>query len=172
MSTNNTAPTSYRSTLKNDSSSSSSPKKPQQAIEPTITEFYAPHHPQTESTDDDANLLYTIAPDLLLEEEQLSAADFHTNWDTTPTTTARDFERPRAVPYNHRETQLVVKEDIDFFLALLQGDQSPPGATEGTQRVVERGDEGKKTAEAEARRSEELVATQTDLEFWNMLMKA
>lgn len=156
-SNNNNTTTNYRSTLNDDNMNQKSQTK-----EPTVTEFYAPQQPEYEDGG-----LYAIAPG----EEEASAAGVHTNWDT------QSFERPRAVPYDHRETRLVVKEDIDFFMALLGG-QDPPPATEATQHFIQEETAARRQSEeilereVEERRSEELVTTQTDLEFWNMLMKA
>lgn len=88
-----------------------------------------------------------------------------------------EYEQPRAVPYNHRETRMVIKEDIDFFMALLGGSENPPPATAETQQFVRAETEEKKRSlemsnrQSSMRREEELVTTQSDLEFWNMLMQ-
>lgn len=151
--TTNGTTTNYRSTLDD--------TKPQG--NPTVTEFYAPHQQDEEG-------MYTLAPGLD-EAGDAEGATTHSNWDQ------QEFERPRAVPYDHRETRLVVKEDIDFFMALLGG-QEPPPATEETQHFIQEETEAKRRSqevierEVSERKEDELVTTQTDLEFWNSLMRA
>lgn len=152
--------TNYRSTLDDDNNKTSQ-------INAAVTEFHAPPlPPQQDVEEDSSSLYYTIAPG----EDEAAAADIHTNWD------AQSFERPRMVPYDHRETRLVVKEDIDFFMALVGG-QEPPPATEETQHFIQEEEEARRKSEeilgreASGRKDEELVTTQTDLDFWNSLMK-
>lgn len=124
-----------------------------------VTEFYAPQQEEYDG-------MYTLAPD-----EDEAGATTHNNWDE------QEFERPRAVPYDHRETRLVVKEDIDFFMAML-GAKEPPPPTQETQHYLVEETEAKRRSqevlerEASQRKEDELLTTQTDLEFWNMLMKA
>lgn len=87
-----------------------------------------------------------------------------------------EFERPRQVPYNHRQTLFVVKEDIDFYLALLGG-QDPPPATNQTQALVSHEQEVRRRSqesivqESSVRRKEELEDTESDVDFWMALME-
>lgn len=87
----------------------------------------------------------------------------------------QEFERPRQVPYNHRQTLFVVKEDIDFYLALLEG-QDPPPATNETQALVSHEQEVRRRSQetlvrkSSVRRQEELKDTQSDMDFWMALM--
>lgn len=86
-----------------------------------------------------------------------------------------EFERPRQVPYDHRQTMSVVKEDIDFFMALVVG-TDPPAATTETQNVIsEEQEHRRRSSDVEAqdaarRRQEELETTDSDLTFWMSLM--
>lgn len=98
---------------------------------------------------------------------------------TTPTTSqpsSDEFERPRQVPYDHRKTRTVVKEDIDFFLAVLGG-RDPPSATAETQTIVSeeqavrRRSQEAMVEESSLRRQAETEDTQSDLEFWMSLMQ-
>lgn len=157
-----TANSSYRSTLDDDDDSKTL------QINVAVTEFHAPPPLEQEDIEQDSSLYYTIAPG----EDEAAAADVHTNWDAQSS-----FERPRMVPYDHRETRLVVKEDIDFFMALVSS-QEPPPATEETQHFIQEEEAARRKSEkvlereASGRKDEELVTTKMDLDFWNSLMKA
>lgn len=79
-------------------------------------------------------------------------------------------------PKNHRMTKMIVKEDIDFFTAVLEG-HSPPATTEETQTFVRdetetrRHSEEVKELEADERRREEALAAKADTDFFMMLMQ-
>lgn len=79
-------------------------------------------------------------------------------------------------PKNHRMTKLIVKEDIDFFTAVLEG-HDPPTATTETRAFVRdetethRQSQDIKEREAEARRREEAQAAKADTDFFMMLMQ-
>lgn len=76
---------------------------------------------------------------------------------------------------NHRMTKMIVKEDIDFFTALLEG-HDPPTTTEETQTFVrdetetQRHSQETKEREADRRRQEEAEAAKADTDFFMMLM--
>ncbi|KAK7705294.1 hypothetical protein SLS64_008131 [Diaporthe eres] len=78
-------------------------------------------------------------------------------------------------PKNHRMTKMVVKEDIDFLTALLEG-HDPPTATEETHTFVSNETEAHRHSreirerEADRRRQEEAEAAKADTEFFMMLM--
>lgn len=79
-------------------------------------------------------------------------------------------------PQSHRLTKMVVKEDIDFFTALLEG-HDPPVATGETQTFVRDETETRRQTqemrerEAEIRRQEEAQAAKADTDFFMMLMQ-
>ncbi|KAF3760922.1 hypothetical protein M406DRAFT_334542 [Cryphonectria parasitica EP155] len=86
------------------------------------------------------------------------------------------FERPRQVPYNHRETMSVVKEDISFFMSLVGGAEPPPATVETQTIIAEEQDDRRRSEDEElressSRRQEELETTQSDLDFWLSLMQ-
>lgn len=72
-------------------------------------------------------------------------------------------------------TKMIVKEDIDFFTALLEG-HDPPTTTEETQTFVrdetetQRHSQEIKEREADRRRQEEAEAAKADTDFFMMLM--
>lgn len=86
-----------------------------------------------------------------------------------------EFEHPRQVPYDHRQTRMVLEEDVDFFMALLGG-REPAAASSGTRMVVAGEEEvrrrGRETEVrlSAARRREELQDTQGDVDFFMSLM--
>lgn len=71
---------------------------------------------------------------------------------------------------------MIVKEDIDFFTALLEG-QDPPATTAETQTFVHeetethRQSQEMKEREADLRRQEEAQAAKADTDFFMMLMQ-
>lgn len=71
---------------------------------------------------------------------------------------------------------MVVKEDIDFFTALLEG-HDPPATTAETQTFVRdetetrRQSEETKEREADLRKREEAEAAKADTDFFMMLMQ-
>lgn len=79
-------------------------------------------------------------------------------------------------PKNHRMTKMIVKEDIDFFTAVLEG-HSPPATTEETQTFVRDETETRRHSEevreqdADKRRQEEALAAKADTDFFMMLMQ-
>lgn len=79
-------------------------------------------------------------------------------------------------PKDHRMTKMIVKEDIDFFTAVLEGHDPPKAMTE-TQTFVrdetetQRQSQDIKERDAEARRREEAQAAKADTEFFMMLMQ-
>lgn len=79
-------------------------------------------------------------------------------------------------PKNHRMTKMIVREDIDFFTALLEG-HDPPTATTETETFVRdetetrRHSQETKEQEAEKRRQEEAQAAKADTDFFMMLMQ-
>ncbi|KAI3399574.1 hypothetical protein diail_6213 [Diaporthe ilicicola] len=79
-------------------------------------------------------------------------------------------------PKNHRMTKMIVKEDIDFFTALLEG-HTPPAATTETQTFVHDETEIQRQSleaderEADSRRREEAEAAKADTDFFMMLMQ-
>lgn len=79
-------------------------------------------------------------------------------------------------PQSHRLTKMVVKEDIDFFTALLEG-HDPPATTAGTQTFVRdetetrRESQEMKERQADLRRQEEAQAAKADTDFFMMLMR-
>lgn len=89
---------------------------------------------------------------------------------------SQEFEQPRQVPYDHRQTRVVLKEDLDFYMALLGG-QEPAPASSGTQTLLQQEQEvRRRSQELEAqqltlRRQEELQDAQGDLDFWASLMQ-
>lgn len=89
---------------------------------------------------------------------------------------SHEFEQPRQVPYDHRQTRVVLKEDVDFYMALLGG-QDPAPASSGTQTLVQQEQEVRRRSQevevqqSTLRRQEELLDTQSDLDFWASLME-
>lgn len=79
-------------------------------------------------------------------------------------------------PKNHRMTKMIVKEDIDFFTAVLEG-HSPPATTEETQTFVRDETETRRHVQevreqdADKRRQEEALAAKADTDFFMMLMQ-
>lgn len=79
-------------------------------------------------------------------------------------------------PKDHRMTKMIVKEDIDFFTALLE-DHDPPVATTETRNFVRDETEAHehsqevKEREADRRRQEEAQAAKADTDFFMMLMQ-
>ncbi|POS75859.1 hypothetical protein DHEL01_v205748 [Diaporthe helianthi] len=79
-------------------------------------------------------------------------------------------------PQSHRMTKMIVKEDIDFFTALLEG-HDPPATTSDTQTFVQYETETRRHSqetsdrEAELRRQEEAKAAKADADFFMMLMQ-
>lgn len=87
-----------------------------------------------------------------------------------------EFEQPRQVPYDHRKTRVVLKEDVDFYMALLGG-QEPPPASMDTQTLLQEEQEVRRRSQetevqqSSRRRQEELQDTQSDVDFWVSLMQ-
>lgn len=79
-------------------------------------------------------------------------------------------------PKDHRMTKMIVKEDIDFFTALLE-DHDPPMATSETRAFVRDETEAhehsqqSREREADRRRQEEAQAAKADTDFFMMLMQ-
>lgn len=79
-------------------------------------------------------------------------------------------------PKNHRMTKMIVKEDIDFFTAVLEG-HSPPATTQETQTFVRDETETRRhiqevrEQDADKRRQEEAAAAKADTDFFMMLMQ-
>lgn len=92
------------------------------------------------------------------------------------TDTEQSLEPAQNPPKNHRMTKMIVKEDIDFFTALLEG-HDPPTTTEETQTFVRdetethRHSQEDKEREADLRRQEEAEAAKADTDFFMMLMQ-
>ncbi|KAH8785147.1 hypothetical protein F5883DRAFT_514815 [Diaporthe sp. PMI_573] len=78
-------------------------------------------------------------------------------------------------PQSHRMTKMIVKEDIEFFTALLEG-HDPPPTTADTQTFVfdetetRRQSQETREREADLRRREEAQAAKADTDFFMMLM--
>ncbi|KAK2615488.1 hypothetical protein N8I77_002238 [Diaporthe amygdali] len=89
--------------------------------------------------------------------------------------TAQNLEAHHEPPKNHRMTKMIVKEDIDFFTALLEG-QTPPVPMEETQAFVhdetetQRRSEETREREVDMRRREEEETAKADTDFFLMLM--
>lgn len=87
-----------------------------------------------------------------------------------------EFEQPRQVPYDHRQTRVVLQEDVDFYMALLGG-QEPAPASAGAVELVQAEREGRRRSretevrQSSRRREEELEDTQHDVDFWMSLMQ-
>lgn len=79
-------------------------------------------------------------------------------------------------PKNHRMTKMIVKEDIEFCTAVLEG-HSPPATTEETQTFVRDETETRRhiqavrEQDADKRRKEEALAAKADTDFFMMLMQ-
>lgn len=92
--------------------------------------------------------------------------------DAVPGESQGPREKP---PKTHRMTKMIVKEDIEFFTALLEG-HSPPAATTETQTFVHdetetlRQSQEVREREADLRRREEAEAAKADTDFFMMLM--
>lgn len=79
-------------------------------------------------------------------------------------------------PENHRMTKMIVKEDIDFFTALLEGHDPPPTTTETQTFVFDETETRRQSQEmwereADLRRREEAQAAKADTDFFMMLMQ-
>ncbi|KAL1867665.1 hypothetical protein Daus18300_006220 [Diaporthe australafricana] len=89
--------------------------------------------------------------------------------------TDETLETNQNPPKNHRMTKMIVKEDIEFFTAVLEG-HSPPVATKETQTFVHdetetlRQSQEFREREADLRRREEADAAKADTDFFMMLM--
>ncbi|KAG6358944.1 hypothetical protein INS49_012464 [Diaporthe citri] len=89
--------------------------------------------------------------------------------------TEQTLEAAQKPPKNHRMTKMIVKEDIDFFTALLEG-HDPPTTTEETRTFVRDESETHRHSleirerEADRRRQEEAEAAKADTDFFMMLM--
>lgn len=118
------------------------------------------------------NSSYSYAPD---RSQTAAYPPAPVRGSTPPTST--EFERARQVPYDHRKTRAVVKEDIDFFLAVLGG-LDPPSATRvETQSILSEEQEVRRKSqealaqESSLRKQAEMEDTQSDLDFWMSLMQ-
>jgi hypothetical protein len=113
-----------------------------------------------------------------LSEKPTSGKDHGTSIRVTQV--GLETEKPTGThedqPQNHRMTKMIVKEDIDFFTALLEG-HDPPSTTVETQTFVfdetETNRQSQETREREAdqRRREEAKAAKADMDFFMMLMQ-
>lgn len=88
----------------------------------------------------------------------------------------RETGNQNSQPQNHRMTKMIVKEDIDFFTALLEGHEPPTTTTETETFVHEETEARRKSQEtsereADSRRQEEAQAAKADTDFFMMLMQ-
>lgn len=87
----------------------------------------------------------------------------------------QSLEARPSPPKNHRMTRMIVREDIEFFEALLEG-HDPPPTTGETQAFVRdetethRHSQEVRDREADKRREEEAQAAKADTDFFMMLM--
>lgn len=86
------------------------------------------------------------------------------------------LEQPQTPPYNHEMAEVITMEDLNFFTALLKG-QDPPSA-EGRakdfldeQQRAERRNHGDQVYEVHVKRKEELELMQADMDFYLTLMQ-
>lgn len=90
--------------------------------------------------------------------------------------TGRETGDQDSQPQSHRMTKMIVKEDIDFFTAILEG-HDPPTTTSETETFVHEETETRirsqetSDREADLRRQEEAQAAKADTDFFMMLMQ-
>ncbi|KKY39659.1 hypothetical protein UCDDA912_g00363 [Diaporthe ampelina] len=94
--------------------------------------------------------------------------------------TEQELKARQDLPKDHRMTKMIVKEDIDFFTALLEGHDPPAAAatTTETQTLVRdeteaqrHSQEARAREDDELRRRDEAEAAKADTDFFIMLMQ-
>lgn len=113
------------------------------------------------------------------QPSEKSAASYYATYIEAAELELDEEQEPKvsqSPPKNHRMTRMVVKEDIDFLTALLEG-HDPPTTTTETRTFVRdetetiRHSQEARAREDELRRREEAEVAKGDTDFFMMLMQ-